>query len=301
MKILLFGGNGQIGHELQRTLAPFGNIVAPARSEADFTNADGLRAVLQQHAPDVIVNAAAYTAVDPAERDESTALAVNAAAVEALARYARYNGSLLVHYSSDYVFNGMQSGAYTELDVPHPQNAYGRSKLAGELAIQQGGCHALTFRTSWVFSSHGRNFIRTILKLARERKTIDVVSDQIGAPTSAELVADVTALALAAFHADALPEGLYHLTASGSTSWYGLACYVVQQAQAHGAPLKLDVSGIRAVRSADYQRAHPGTAIRPRNSRLDCRKLTEKLGLALPHWKVHVDRMLMQIDYGKAC
>ncbi|MBS1186192.1 MAG: rfbD [Burkholderiaceae bacterium] len=298
MKILLFGGNGQIGHELQRTLAPFGRIVAPSRSEADLTEAGNLQAMLQTQAPDIIVNAAAYTAVDPAESNETTAFAVNATAVETMARYARYNGSLLVHYSTDYVFDGTQSAAYTELDAPNPLNAYGRTKLAGELALQQGGCHALTFRTSWVFSSHGRNFIRTILKLARERETIDVVSDQIGAPTSAELVADVTALALAAFHADALPEGLYHLTASGSTSWYGLACYVVQQAQAHGATMKLGLDGIRAVRSTDYRRDRPGTATRPRNSRLDCSKLTEKLGLALPHWKVHVDRMLAQIDYG---
>ena len=296
MKILLFGKDGQIGRELQRTLPPFGEIIAPPRSEIDFADADALRAVVQVHAPDVIVNAAAYTAVDQAESDEASAFRVNAEAVEVLARYARYNGSLLVHYSTDYVFDGTKSGAYAELDAPHPLNVYGQSKLAGELAVQQGGCHALTFRTSWVFSAHGRNFIHTILRLARERDTIDVVSDQIGAPTSAELVADVTALALAALHADALPEGLYHLSASGSTSWYGLACYVVQQARAHGAKLKLDVPGIRAISTANY----PTAAKRPRNSRLDCRALSDKLGIALPHWKGHVDRMLAQINYGIA-
>ncbi|MEA5098597.1 MAG: dTDP-4-dehydrorhamnose reductase [Burkholderiaceae bacterium] len=295
MKILLFGSNGQIGSELLRTLPPLGEIVAPPRSTVDFADADRLRAVLQTQAPDIIVNAAAYTAVDRAESDEATAFQVNAAAVEVLARYAHFNGSLLVHYSTDYVFDGNRTAAYRELDATQPLNAYGRTKLAGEQAVQQGGCHALTLRTSWVFAAHGQNFIRTILGLAKEREQIDVVSDQIGAPTSAELIADVTALAIAAYHADALPEGLYHLTASGSTSWYGLACYVVQQARAHGAPLKLDLPGIRAVTSENYRSA----ARRPRNSRLDCGKLSEKLGIRLPHWKAHVDRMLAQIDYGK--
>lgn len=295
MKILLFGSHGQIGRELLRTLPPLGEIVAPPRSEVDLGDAAYLRAVLQAQAPDIIVNAAAYTAVDQAENNEATAFRVNAAALDVLARYAHFNGSLLVHYSSDYVFDGHKAGFYDELDAPGPLNAYGRSKLAGEQAVQQGGCHALIFRTSWVFAAHGRNFIRTILQLAREREQIDVVSDQIGAPTSAELIADVSALSIAAFYANALPEGLYHLTASGATSWYGLACYVVQQARAHGAPLKLDVAGIRAVTSNDF----PSVAKRPRNSRLDCTRLNEKLGFRLPHWKVHVDRMLAQIDYGK--
>lgn len=295
MKILLFGKDGQIGSELRRTLPPFGEIVALGKDEADFTNLAGLRDLVSAHAPDIIVNAAAYTAVDLAESDPVSAFKINAEAVEVLARYARFNGSLLVHYSTDYVFDGKKSGAYAELDATNPLSVYGQSKLAGELAVQQGGCHALTFRTSWVFSAHGKNFINTILRLAKERESINVVSDQIGAPTSAELLADVTALAIATFHADALPEGLYHLTASGSTSWYGLACYVVQQARANGAQLKLDESGIRAISSANY----PTAAQRPRNSRLDCRALSEKLGIALPHWRVHVDRMLAQINYGK--
>ncbi len=291
MKVVLLGKNGQVGQELQRTLAPLGNIIALGKEDLDLTDLDALRNVLSSQAPEIIVNAAAYTAVDQAESDSTTAFRINAEAPEVMARYARFNGSLLVHYSTEYVFDGQKSSAYIETDSPNPLNVYGQSKLAGERAIQGGGCHALIFRTSWVFSAPGRNFINTILRLARERDTLDVVSDQLGAPTSAELLADVTALAIASCQSDALREGMYHLTASGSTSWYGLACYIVQQAHAKGMDLKLDVPNIRAIKTADY----PTPAKRPRNSRMDCSSLSQQLGITLPHWQVHVDRMLDQI------
>lgn len=291
MKIVLFGKNGQVGQELQRTLAPLGSILALGSEDVDLNDLDALRNALSHEAPDIIVNAAAYTAVDQAESDEATAFRINAEVPEVMARYARFNGSLLVHYSTEYVFDGQKSGAYTETDATNPLNVYGQSKRAGERAIQGGGCHALIFRTSWVFSAPGHNFINTILRLARERDTLSVVSDQLGAPTSAELLADVTALAIASCQSDALREGLYHLTASGSTSWYGLACYIVQQAKAKGMELKLDVPNIHAIKTIDY----PTPAKRPRNSRMDCSSLSEQLGITLPHWKIHVDRMLDQV------
>lgn len=291
MKIVLLGKNGQVGQELQRTLPPLGEIIALGKEDIDLSDLDALRDTLYDHAPDIIVNAAAYTAVDQAKDDEATAFRINAEAPEVMARYARYNGSLLVHYSTDYVFDGQKSGAYTEMDATNPLSVYGQSKRAGERAVQGGSCHALIFRTSWVFSAPGRNFINTILRLARERETLDIVSDQLGAPTSAELIADITAIAIASCQSDTLREGIYHLTAAGSTSWYGLACYIVQQARMRGMALKLDVPNIRAIKTADY----PTPAKRPRNSRMDCSSLTQQLGIALPNWKTHVDRMLAQV------
>ena len=208
-----------------------------------------------------------------------------------MAEYARYNGALLVHYSTDYVFDGQKEGAYIETDVANPLSVYGKSKRAGEEAVQQGGCHHLIFRTSWVYSSHGSNFIKTILRLSKERDALNIVADQIGAPTSAELIADVTALAIAAYRSDILPEGMYHLTASGETSWYGLASYVVERAIAKGAELKLDATKIRAITTEDY----PTPAKRPTNSRLDNTRLTDRLGFLMPEWEFHVGRVVDQI------
>ncbi len=291
MKILLFGKNGQVGHELRRTLSPLGEVIALDRNEADFENREQLRQVVSEHAADVIVNAAAYTTVDQAEKDEDRAFRVNAEAVGVLAEYARYNGSLLVHYSTDYVFDGKKDTPYVETDVPHPLNAYGRSKLAGEQAVQQAGCHHFIFRTSWVYSARGQNFIKTIWRLAREREMLDVVADQVGAPTSAELIADVTALSIAAFYADLLPEGLYHLVASGQTSWYGLARHVLEKAREKGVAMKLDASAIRPIKTEEY----PLPAERPKNSRLDNAAFAENLGFFLPEWLVHVDRVVDQL------
>ena len=291
MKILLLGKDGQVGRELQRTLPPFGNVIALGRDDADLSDLKGLRDLLYIHAPDIIVNAAAYTAVDKAESDEAAAYRINAEAVGVLADYARFNGSLLVHYSTDYVFDGEKTGAYIETDATHALSAYGRSKRSGEEAVMQGGCHYLVFRTSWVYSAHGHNFIKTILRLAKEKDSLSVVSDQIGTPTSAELIADVTGLAIAAYFADMLPEGFYHLTASGETSWHGLACYVIEKAAAMGAQLKLDVAKVLPITTEEY----PLPARRPKNSCLDISKLAARLGFPLPDWRFHVDRVIDQL------
>ena len=291
MKTLLFGSGGQVGHELQRTLPMLGEVIAMDQKDADLADLVGLREVLYAHAPEIIVNAAAYTAVDKAESEAEIAFRINAEAVGVMAEYARYTGALLVHYSTDYVFDGQKEGAYIETDVANPLSVYGKSKRAGEEAVQQGGCHHLIFRTSWVYSSHGSNFIKTILRLSKERDALNIVADQIGAPTSAELIADVTALAIAAYRSDILPEGMYHLTASGETSWYGLASYVVERAIAKGAELKLDATKIRAITTEDY----PTPAKRPKNSRLDNTRLTDRLGFLMPEWEFHVGRVVDQI------
>ena len=199
MKIVLLGANGQVGRELRRTLLPLGEVLAWDRSRADLLDLPRLQDALARHKPEVIVNAAAYTAVDKAESDEATARKVNSEAVAMLAAHAGASGALLVHYSTDYVFDGLKPGAYVETDPANPQSAYGRTKLAGEEAVRQSGCKALLFRTSWVFSAHGGNFVKTILRLAGEREELKVVADQHGAPTSAELIADVTALAMVGY------------------------------------------------------------------------------------------------------
>ncbi len=291
MKLLVFGKNGQVGHELLRTLNPLGEIVALDQQDVDLTDLDNLRKVLYAQAPGVIANAAAYTAVDKAESEPELAQIINADAVRVMADYARYNGSLLVHYSTDYVFDGEKHGAYLENDLANPLSVYGKTKRAGEEAVQQAGCHHLIFRTSWVHSAHGHNFIKTILRLAKERNSLNIVADQIGAPTSAELIADITALSIAAWQADVLPEGVYHLTASGETSWHGLASYVVEQAIARGANLNLDASKIHTITTEEYSLP----AKRPKNSRLDNTKLTQRLGFQMPDWRMHVDRVIGQL------
>jgi len=201
-----------------------------------------------------------------------------------------------VHYSTDYVFDGRKMTPYIETDPTGPLNAYGRSKLAGEHAVQQAGCHHFIFRTSWVYSSHGQNFVKTIWRLGKERETLNVVADQTGAPTSAELIADVTALSIAAFYADMLPEGIHHLAASGETSWHGLACYVIRKAREQGVAMKLEPDSIQPIATEEY----PLPAVRPRNSRLDNSALSEKLGFLLPEWSWHVDRVIGQLARGEA-
>ncbi|MGS1008483.1 dTDP-4-dehydrorhamnose reductase [Achromobacter anxifer] len=291
MKILLLGKDGQVGRELCRALLPLGEVVALGRGDADLRDQDALLTALVHHRPDVIVNAAACTAVDQAESDPDTARQVNALAVAALARHARAAGALLVHYSTDYVFDGSQERPYTETDTPNPLNAYGRSKLEGEHAIQASGCDALIFRTSWVYSTHGGNFLDAMLRLARERESLDVVADQHGAPTSAALIADLTALAIQRRRAGQLPAGTYHLAAAGSTSWHGYAKYIVAGAAARGAVLALTPARIRAVATRDY----PATAQRPRNSMLDTAVLSRALQRQMPPWTEQVDRTLDQL------
>lgn len=291
MNILLLGKDGQVGRELQRTLLPFGAVTALNRHQADLGQLSELDRLVHRLKPDLIVNAAAYTAVDKAESDPETAFRINRDAVAVLAAYAAQNDAQLIHYSTDYVFDGEKAGAYLESDETHPLSVYGRSKRAGEEAITLSGCAALIFRTSWVFSSQGSNFIKTILRLAQEKRHLNIVADQFGAPTSAELIADVTALAVAAHRAGRLDSGLYHLTAGGETHWHHLACHTVDRALANGVRLQLDSSSIHPIGTEDY----PLPAKRPHNSRLNTARLSSRLGLELPDWTVHANRAIDQL------
>ena len=294
MKILLTGKNGQVGFELQRSLAPLGQIAALGRSECDLADGEALRRRIRECSPDIIVNPAAYTAVDKAESDGDTAFAVNAAAPGILAEEAALIGALLVHYSTDYVFDGAKQGFYTEDDAPNPQSVYGRSKLAGDKALLQGAQRCLIFRTSWVFGAHGNNFVKTMLRLAAERDGISVVADQTGAPTSAALLADVTAQIIGQYirRGDlAFPYGVYNLAAAGETSWCGFARTVVASAQSAGKELKLSPDNIRPIPTAEY----PLPASRPTNSRLDTQKIRKTFGLHLPDWQDGLGHVLQEI------
>lgn len=291
MKILLLGKDGQVGHELQRTLLPLGEVSAYGRTGADLEDLANLESLLAAERPDMIVNAAAYTAVDKAETHKAAAHRVNAEAVQVLANYAQRHDAVLVHYSTDYVFDGTKASPYEVTDLTAPRSVYGQSKLAGEIAIIESGCRALILRTSWVFSAHGGNFIKTILRLAKNQETLNIVADQHGAPTSAELIADVTALAIAGYRQGRLACGIYHLTASGHTTWHGLACHVVARALKNGASLKANPAGILPISTEQY----PVPAERPKNSRLSCAALTGALLLELPDWSVHVDRTVDQL------
>lgn len=298
MKILLFGKNGQLGWELQRSLAALGQLRALGRPDADFADPDALRASVRGYRPDIIVNAAAYTAVDRAEGDESTAYGINALAPGVLAEAARECGAWLVHYSSDYVFDGTKQGAYLEEDAASPLSVYGRSKLAGEERIRASGARHLILRTSWVFGAHGANFPKTILRLARERPQLEVVADQLGAPTSAGLLADLTALALQhiAWRGVGAGElaGTYHVAASGETSWHAYARHVVAQALAQGARLRAGPEHILPITTASWRAAAP----RPANSSLDTTKFRSAFGLALPDWRHHVDLLIAELAEG---
>ena len=296
MKILLLGKDGQVGWELQRALAPLGELRACGRGEADLTDPDALRSLVREAAPDVIVNAAAYTAVDLAESDQLSAHACNAVAPGVLAEEAAARGAWLVHYSTDYVFDGTKDGARVETDTVNPLSVYGRTKHEGEQRIRASGARHLILRTSWVFAARGGNFAKTMLRLAKERATLSVVADQYGAPTGAELLADATALALhrvgwLGADANAL-SGTYHLAASGCTTWHAYARHVLARAQEHGVVLKAGPDAVRPIASS----AFPTPAIRPANSRLDCSKFCTHFGLALPDWRHHVDRMIAELS-----
>ena len=298
MKILLFGKGGQVGWELQRSLAPLGELVAldTGSSElcGDFTDPDGLIQTIRAVTPDVIVNAAAYTAVDKAESEPELARTINALAPGALAQEARRGNAWLIHYSTDYVFDGSGDKPWLESDAPAPLSVYGKTKLEGEQLIQQTGCKHLIFRTSWVYGTRGGNFAKTMLRLAQERDSLTVVNDQIGAPTGADLLADVTAHAIRA----ARPElsGLYHLVAAGEASWHGYAGFVVDFARRAGVQLKVTPESINAVPTRDF----PLPAQRPLNSRLSTERLQSTFGLTLPLWQNGVARMLSEtLDSGK--
>ena len=291
MKLLLLGRNGQVGWELQRSLAPLGEVVALGSAEADFAQPEALAAIVRTVAPDVIVNAAAHTAVDRAESEPDLARAINAASPGVLAREAAARGAWLLHFSTDYVFDGSGSAPWLEDSPTGPLSVYGRSKLEGEDAIRASGCRHLIFRTSWVYAARGGNFAKTMLRLAREREQLSVVADQFGAPTGAELLADLSAHALRVAQARPEVSGTYHAAAAGETSWHGYASHVIATARAAGQPIKVAESAVAAVPTS----AFPTPARRPANSRLDTRKLRQTFDLTLPRWQVGVDRMLAEV------
>ena len=294
MRILLTGKHGQVGFELQRALAPLGEIHAVDYAECDLADAAAISALVRSVGPDLIVNPGAYTAVDKAESEPALAHALNAVAPGVLGQEAARLGAWMVHYSTDYVFDGLNQGAYAEEDLPNPQSVYGRTKRDGEIALQQSKARHLIFRTSWVVGAHGNNFAKTILRLALEREQLNVVADQHGAPTSAALLADVTAQLIRQRQRDGdnhFPFGLYHLVAGGETTWCEYARFVVSEALAAGKPLKLVPEAIRGIGSSEY----PTTAKRPANSRLDTGKLRRTFGFELPDWRNGVRHVLQQI------
>lgn len=292
MKLLLLGKNGQLGWELQRALAPLGTLVSLDRHEgADLSNSDALAATVQRVAPDVIVNAAAYTAVDKAESDEAAARQINATAVGLLAAQARATGALLVHYSTDYVFDGSGDQPRDESAATGPLSVYGRTKLEGEQRIAEHGADALVLRTSWVYAARGGNFAKTMLRLAAEREQLKVVADQVGAPTGADLLADLSAHMIRSAMADRSLCGTYHAVASGETSWHQYAQHVLRRAAGKGVVLKVQADQVEAIPTSAY----PVPAPRPLNSRLDNRRLQSRFGLVLPQWQSGVDRMLDEI------
>lgn len=291
MKILLLGKNGQVGWELQRSLVPLGEVVALGSDGADFTDLAGLTNIVRSVAPDVIVNAAAHTAVDRAESEPELARAINALAPGVLAGEARLLNAWLVHYSTDYVFDGSGEKPWLETDQTGPLSVYGESKLEGERLIASSGCKHLIFRTSWVYGARGGNFAKTMLKLAQERETLKVIDDQIGAPTGADLLADVTAHAIRSARGNPELCGLYHLTASGETSWHGYARFVLDYARQSGVELRVTSEATESVPTS----AFPTAARRPHNSRLSNDKLQKTFDLHLPNWQAGVGRMLTEI------
>jgi dTDP-4-dehydrorhamnose reductase len=294
MKILLTGKYGQLGFELQRALAPLGDVVAVDQSDCNLADADAIRALVRQVAPDVIVNPAAYTAVDKAESEQSLAFAVNNEAARILGEEGALLGAMVLHYSTDYVFDGSKDGAYTEADVTNPQSVYGRSKRDGELALAAANPRHLILRTSWVVGAHGGNFAKTMLRLAGERDRLSVVADQYGAPTSAALLADLSAHLVRQYArkgGDEFPYGLYHVAAAGETSWYEYARFVIAEALAAGKQLKCTPDMVAPLTTDQY----PTPARRPSNSRLDTSRFRTAFGLRLPLWQESVRHVLQQI------
>jgi dTDP-4-dehydrorhamnose reductase len=294
LKILVTGKNGQVGFELVRALAPLGEVVAVDHTECDLADAEAVRALVRRVAPDVIVNPAAYTAVDKAESDRDTAFAVNAGAPGVLGEEAARLGALVVHYSTDYVFDGAKDGSYAETDRPDPQSVYGASKYAGERALAEATPRHLILRTSWVVGAHGGNFAKTMLRLAGERERLSVVADQFGAPTSAALLADLTAQLIRQHRregADGFPYGTYHVTGTGETSWFEYARFVLQEALDAGKTLKAGPDAVTPLSTADY----PTPARRPANSRLDTRHFSATFDLRLPPWQESIRHVLQQI------
>jgi|WetSurMetagenome_2_1015567.scaffolds.fasta_scaffold06790_5 dTDP-4-dehydrorhamnose reductase len=293
-KILLTGKNGQVGWELQRSLASFGQVVATDSKELDLADPDALRRIIRSIAPDIIINPAAYTAVDKAESDSVQAMAVNGVAPGILAEESLRLGALLVHYSTDYVFDGSKAAPYTEDDAPNPQSVYGRTKLAGEQAIQASGCKHLILRTSWVYGVHGGNFVKTILRLAKERNELRIVADQFGAPTWARDIAEATISALSFWQTadrDSNLGGLYHLTAAGRTNWHQYAEEIARLACQFDPALAARQLSIQAIATEEY----PLPAKRPSNSVLSNDKIRDAFGIELPEWQDSVAECVQEI------
>jgi dTDP-4-dehydrorhamnose reductase len=296
-RLLLLGKNGQVGWELQRSLAPLGEVRALDRAQAPLTDLEGLREQVRRFQPHVVVNAAAYTAVDRAEAEPELAHTINALAPEALAQAAQEVGAWMVHYSTDYVFNGSGSQPWQETDATGPLNVYGRTKLEGEQRMAAACARHVVLRTSWVYAARGGNFVRTMLRLAQEREQLQVVNDQHGAPTGAELIADTTAhivrqlLGTAHDHGARHMQGIFHLAAAGETTWHGYASHAIAQARALRPDLPWRVQAVAPVPSSAFATA----AQRPLNSRLNTTRLQDTFGLHLPHWQAGVDRLLAEI------
>lgn len=300
-RILLLGKSGQVGWELQRSLAALGQVEAfdlhspgpagAAHLKADFSQPDLVLELVRHVRPDVIVNAAAHTAVDKAESEPDLVRTINATTPGLIAAEAARLGALMVHYSTDYVFDGSGHVARDEQSATAPLSVYGQTKLEGEQAIAASGCGHLIFRTSWVYAARGGNFAKTMLRLAAERDRLQVIDDQVGAPTGADLLADVTAHAIKAVRRDAALSGLYHLVAAGETSWFDYARFVIAHARECGRPVKVAPDQILPTSTANY----PTPARRPLNSRLDTHKLRAAFDVALPHWQVGVERMLTEV------
>lgn len=293
MKILVTGCHGQVGAALQRSLAGLGTVVAADRTHCDLSDPVSIRSCVLSELPDVIVNAGAWTAVDKAESECDAAFAINAEAPRVLAELAADLGAMLVHYSTDYVFDGQGEAFWREDDPVLPLNVYGASKLAGEQAIQSvmaaRDLQAWILRTTWVYASHGNNFLKTMLRLAATRDSLSVVNDQFGAPTGAALIADVTATLLKQVAAgQAVVSGVYHLAAAGVTHWQGYAQHVIARAAAHGMALRVQADAVQGIPASAY----PTPAARPANSRLDCGKLEAALGITLPDWREGVNAVV---------
>lgn len=294
MKILLLGKNGQVGWELQRSLAPLGEVISLDRNGlnqwcGDLSKPEQIYQTIVDIAPNVVVNASAYTAVDLAETEQDMANLINHVAVGKIAEACAQTKALYVHYSTDYVFDGEGTSIFNETDVLKPLNAYGQTKALGEQAIQNAQCNYLIFRTSWVFAQKGKNFLKTMLTLSQQREELSVIDDQIGAPTSAELIADVSAHAIVQTLRDQTKIGIYHLVASGETSWFEYANYIFEQAKNLG--VNLAIQQVNPIPTAAY----PTPAKRPHNSRLNNQKIQHAFQIYLPDWKVYVQRTVIEV------
>ncbi|KPJ90135.1 MAG: dTDP-4-dehydrorhamnose reductase [Gammaproteobacteria bacterium SG8_11] len=284
MRIMLTGANGQVGWELSRSLMPLGEVIALNRGQCDLSHLESIPSIVREIKPDVIVNAAAYTAVDKAEEEEELATIINGASVGVLAEEAKKRNALLLHYSTDYVFDGTKAEPYTEDDIPTPINAYGRSKLIGERAIQQAGCDHLILRATWVYAARGKNFLKTVLRLAQEREELRIVADQYGAPTWARNIADITTHVLAISQRERktgeFTPGTYHLCASGKTTWHGFSSAIIERARQVAPVGMIKANRVLPITTEEY----PLLAQRPKNSQMNSSTLTATFGVSMPEW-----------------